>query len=53
MSTFAKVDFPHPDSPTMATVSPRLASKLSCSFALTYITLLPASSALIERSCTS
>ena len=53
MSTFANVDFPQPDSPTMATVSPRLASKVSCSFALTYITLLPAMSALSERSRTS
>ena len=33
--TLAKVDLPQPDSPTMATVSPRRASKSSCSLALT------------------
>ena len=34
-STFASVDFPQPDSPTMATVSDSRASKLMVSFALT------------------
>ena len=33
--TLANVDFPQPDSPTMATVSPRRASKSSDSFAFT------------------
>ena len=53
MSTFAKVDFPQPDSPTMATVSPRRASKLSCSFAFTCMVPVPARMALIDRSWTS
>jgi hypothetical protein len=35
INTFAKVDFPQPDSPTMATVSAWRASKLSRSFAFT------------------
>ena len=35
ISTLAKVDLPQPDSPTMASVSPSRASKLSVSFALT------------------
>ena len=35
MSTFAKVDLPQPDSPTMANVSLSRASKLRVSFALT------------------
>ncbi len=35
ISTLAKVDLPQPDSPTMASVSPSRASKLSVSLAFT------------------
>jgi hypothetical protein len=35
ISTLAKVDLPQPDSPTMASVSPARASKLSVSLAFT------------------
>ena len=43
INTFAKVDFPQPDSPTIANVSLSLASKDSVSFALTvlYVPLDP------------
>ncbi len=35
MSTFARVDFPHPDSPTTATVSASRAARSTHSLALT------------------
>jgi len=35
IKTFANVDFPHPDSPTIAKVSPSLASKERVSLAFT------------------
>ena len=41
ISTLAKVDLPQPDSPTMASVSPSRASKLSVSFALTTFFMPP------------
>ena len=53
INTFANVDFPQPDSPTMATVSPRRASKSSDSFAFTWRTRFPAMIAARDRSITS
>ena len=43
INTFAKVDFPQPDSPTIANVSLSLASNESVSFAFTvlYVPLEP------------
>ena len=41
ISTLAKVDLPQPDSPTMASVSPSRASKLSVSLALTTLRMPP------------
>ena len=53
ISTLAKVDLPHPDSPTMATVSPSPARKLMLSLALTWRTDLPETMAASDLSFTS
>ena len=53
ISTLAKVDLPQPDSPTMATVSARRASKSSDSLAFTWRTRFPRTQAMRERSSTS